>query len=285
MTTWNLERLLPLVLDCGRMALSYFDYPAREYKSDDSIVTLADKSIEAYLTEQLNRPGEGVYLLGEETIADQTEGYLAEAFRQKAWIIDPIDGTAPFSNNLPNWGVSIGFMEAGVLTEGVVLLAALGELYYTRQGKTFREKLGTDPDTWNEKLGLPHELKGPTHRDLPRGSMISISQQLAREGDYNLPFYVQVTGSSVFNMVSLAAGSYGACITKFKLWDFAACLPMLVNLGWTLEFHRGGPMGLTMDERAIYLAKDHPQRWGTLDNVIMAPSPEAAEVVRQGTSF
>jgi fructose-1,6-bisphosphatase/inositol monophosphatase family enzyme len=285
MTNWNLDRLLPMMLDCGRMALSYFDYPIREYKDDNSIVTLADKSIEAFLTEQLARPSEGVYLLGEETIAEQTEDYLANAFRHKAWIIDPIDGTAPFANNLPNWGVSVGFMDAGVLKEGAVFLAALGELYYTKGGKTLREKLGTDPDLWLAKLGQPVELRQPSHSDLPRGCMISISQQLARDGDYRLPFYVQVTGSSVFNMVRLASGSYGACITKFKIWDFAACLPMLANLGWTLEFHSGGPMSLVMDSRSIHLAKGHPNRWGTLDNVIMAPSPQAAEVVRQGTAF
>ncbi len=267
------------------MALSYFDYPAREYKDDNSIVTLADKSIEAFLVGKLNRPAEGVYVLGEETIGEQTEDYFDRAFRETAWIIDPIDGTAPFANNLPNWGVSIGLMKGGVLTEGVVLLAALGELYYTNGGKTWRERLGTDPELWLARRGSPVELKPPTHRDLPRGCMISISQQLARHGTYRLPFYVQVTGSSVFNMVRLAAGSYGAVITKFKIWDFAACLPMLANLGFTLEFHRGGPMSLVMDERSIVRQAGHPDRWSTLDNVIMTPSPEAADVVRRHTAF
>ncbi len=284
MTTWNLERLLPLMLDSGRIALSYFDSPVREYKADDSIVTLADKSIEAFLTDQLQQVEQGVYLLGEETIAQQTEDYLAQAFRKKAWIIDPIDGTAPFANALPNWGVSVGFMETGVLKEGAVFLAALGELYYTKGPKTYREKLGCDPDLWRAKLGSPHELQANRHRELPRGCMISISQQLAREGNYRLPFYVQVTGSSVFNMVRLAAGSYGAVITRARIWDFAACLPMLKNLGWTLEFHGGGSMNLEMDSRNILL-EPGVDRWNSIDNIIMAPSPEAAQVIRNLTSF
>ncbi len=267
------------------MALSYFDYPAREYKDDNSIVTLADKSIEAFLTAELNHPADGVYVLGEETIVEQTEAYFDQAFEKTTWVIDPIDGTAPFANNLPNWGVSVGFMQGGVLKEGVVFLAALGELYYTSNGKTWREKLGTDPELWLARLGTPVELKPPTHRDLPRGCMISISQQLAREGSYRLPFYVQVTGSSVYNMVRLAAGSYGAVITKFKIWDFAACLPMLVNLGFVLEFHSGGPMSLVMDGGSIHRQAGHRDRWGTLDNVIMAPSAEAADEIRRNTSF
>lgn len=286
MTQWNLSELVPLVLESGRIGLSYFDHPEKEYKADQSIVTLADTTIEAYLTRHLNHPDRGSYLLGEETIGDQTEDYLAAAFQNTAWVIDPIDGTAPFANNLPNWGVSVGFMQAGVLREGIVFLAALGELYYTEGGRTYLEKLGTEPERWNERRGRPVELKGPAGPDIPRGCMVSISQQLARFGSYRLPFYVQVTGSSVFNMTRLAAGSFGALVTRFKIWDFAACLPMLANLGWTMVFHGNGrPMGLTMDAASILNVPGHPDRWSSLDHVVFAPSPGAATQVRESTSF
>jgi len=286
MTIWNLSDLVPLVLESGRIGLSYFDYPEKEFKADDTIVTLADKSIEDYLTAHLNHPDLGSYLLGEETIAEQSEEYLAAAFRHTAWIIDPIDGTAPFANNLPNWGVSVGFMQKGVLKEGMVFLAALGELYYTDRGTTYREKLGTDPELWESRLGHPVALQGPAGPDLARGCMVSISQQLARFGSYRLPFYVQVTGSSVFNMTRLAAGCYGALLTRFKIWDFAACLPMLANLGWTMVFHgNGAAMGLTMDATAILNTPGHPDRWCSLDQVVFAPSPQAADYVRANTDF
>lgn len=286
MNSWNLDTLIPLVLNCGRIGLSYFDYPDKEYKSDDSIVTLADKTIEAFLTERLEDVKNGSYLLGEETISQKAEDYLSAAFRQTAWVIDPIDGTAPFANNLPNWGVSIGMMQQGVLKEGVVFLAALGELYYSSQGTTWREKLGTDPDLWESKRGHPVALQPPLGPEIPRGCMVSISQQLARHGSYRLPFYVQVTGSSVFNMTRLAAGSFGALVTRFKIWDFAACLPLLANLGWTMVFHGNGlPMGLTMDSSAIINVPGDPDRWSSLDHVVFAPSPSAADLVRQKTSF
>lgn len=286
MTTWNLHEIIPLVLESGRIGLSYFDSPAKEYKADDSIVTLADKGIEAYLTQRLNHPDRGSYLLGEETIGDQTEDYLAAAFQNSAWVLDPIDGTAPFANNLPNWGVSLGYMEKGVLKEGIAFLAALGELYYSDSGRTYCEKLGTDPALWEARLGRPEALARPAGPEIPRGSMVSISQQLARFGSYNLPFYVQVTGSAVFNMTRLAAGCYGALVTRFKIWDFAACLPMLANLGWTMVFHGNGqPMGLVMDESAIINVPHHPERWSSLDHVVFAPSLAASVEVRQRTSF
>jgi myo-inositol-1(or 4)-monophosphatase len=224
--------------------------------------------------------------LGEETISQKSEDYLKAAFLGQAWVIDPIDGTAPFANNLPNWGVSVGFMDRGVLKEGVVFLAALGELYYTREGRTYREKLGDDPERWESRLGRPVALKPPAGPDIPRGCMVSISQQLARFGTYRLPFYVQVTGSSVFNMTRLAAGSFGALVTRFKIWDFAAGLPLLANLGWTMVFHGNGkPMGLTMDSAAIINVPVHPDRWSSLDHVVFAPSIAATDFVRAHTSF
>jgi len=286
MNSRNLDELIPLVLRCGRTGLSYFEYPEKEYKDDDSIVTLADKSIEAFLTERLENPSLGSYVLGEETIGQKSEDYLKAAFLGSAWVIDPIDGTAPFANNLPNWGVSIGFMKGGVLQEGVVFLAALGELYYSKEGATYREKLGDDAARWESRLGHPVALPPPKGPDIPRGCMISISQQLARFGKYRLPFYVQVTGSSVFNMTRLAAGSFGALVTRLKIWDFAACLPLLVNLGWTMVFHGNGrPMGVTMDDTAIINVAGHPERWSSLDHVVFAPSQAAADYVRAHTSF
>lgn len=282
MRNWDLDQVIPLVLEGGRMAISYFDSPLKEFKADESIVTIADRSIENFLANKLDHPDQGSYLLGEETIDGKSEEYLAEAFRQVAWVIDPIDGTAPFSNNLPNWGVSVGFMDRGVLKEGMIFLAALGELYYTNSGRVFREKLGTDPDQWLSRTGLPVQLKKPASADIPRGIMVAISQQMARSGAYRLPFYIQVTGSTVYNMTKLAAGSFGALITKFKLWDFAAGLPILAALGWTMEYLSiPGGMTLTMDEKNICLDKNSPDRWSAHDHVIFAPSTQAAAYVRE----
>jgi len=286
MNSWNLSQLVPWMLESGRLSLSYFDHPAMEFKADHSIVTAADRRVEAFWTERLNQPNEGSFLLGEETIAQQTEDFLEQAFRETAWIIDPIDGTAPFANGLPTWGVSLGLMQKGVLKEGIVLLPVLGELYYTKDGFTFREKLGSNPEEWTKNLGNPVRLEQPEFKFLPPGSMISISQQLARQGRYRLPYYVQATGSAVFGMVRLAAGSYGALVTRFKLWDFAACVPMLANLGWTIVLHNDGkPFGLVMDDSNLIRKAGDPERWSTHDHIVFAPSIEAAAEIRAQTFF
>lgn len=279
MKTWNLEKILPLALECGAIALRHYDHPQRFFKADHSVVTAADHAIEDRLHLEFDHPDQGSYLLGEETIDKKTEAYLEAAFAHTAWVIDPIDGTAPFANNLPTWGVSIGFMEQGILKEGLIFLAALGELYYTHHGQVFRQLLGTDPQRW--QLGAGQALPKP-EPVIAEGTMIALSQYLARNGHYQLPFYIQVTGSSVFSMAKLAAGSYGAHVTRFRLWDFAAGLPMLKNLGFTCEYYGGGDMTCVMDESNIVRDRDSAQRWTCRDQVIFAPSPEMAELVRRG---
>ena len=283
MTEWDLERIIPRLLESGRLALSYFDAPVKEFKKDHSLVTVADRSVEAYLTTEFNQPQAGSFVLGEETIESQTEDYLTRAFEQEAWVIDPIDGTAPYANGLPTWGVSLGWMSHGVLKEGAVFLPVLGELYYSNKGQVFREKTGSDPDLWKSRPGTPQRLTPPPQNLLP-GSMLSISQQLSRRGSYRLPFYIQVTGSTVYNLVKLISGSYSAAVTKFKLWDFAACLPMVANLGWTMEFHSGGVMGLDMNSGVIRLDQNDPNRWEAHDEVIFAPNSEVAAYLRAGTA-
>ena len=43
-------------------------------------------------------------------------------------------------------------------------------------------------------------------------------------------------------------------------------------------------MNLEMDSRNILL-EPGADRWNSIDNIIMAPSPEAAQVIRNLTSF
>ncbi len=96
MRTWNVEEVLRLLDESARIALHYFDAPEREFKQDRSIVTQADKEIEGMLGKEFDRPEDGVYLIGEETVETKDEQYLSRALKGSTWIIDPIDGTSSY---------------------------------------------------------------------------------------------------------------------------------------------------------------------------------------------
>jgi myo-inositol-1(or 4)-monophosphatase len=51
------------------------------------------------------------------------------------WVIDPIDGTPPFKNGLPEFGISIGVLKNQEPQIGMIAMPALGQIITARRGK------------------------------------------------------------------------------------------------------------------------------------------------------
>lgn len=119
------------------VALKHFaalaDLP-RELKADGSIVTAADRAVEAAIREVLAeaRPADAV--LGEE------QGGADAA--QRRWIVDPIDGTRLFVAADDRWLVLIGLEQDGEMVAGVAAHPAQGSIWWaTRGGGAFEGRV------------------------------------------------------------------------------------------------------------------------------------------------
>ena len=77
-----------------------------EYKIGHDPVTEADRAVDAVLRKNLLREGEG--WLSEESADD-----LSRLDKQRVWVVDPLDGTREFVQGIPEFCVSIGFVENG----------------------------------------------------------------------------------------------------------------------------------------------------------------------------
>src|SRR5690242_19242932 len=99
----------------------------RELKADGSVVTAADRAVEAAVREVLGeaRPGDAV--LGEE------EGQTGSGDGRR-WIIDPIDGTALFVAGDTRWLILIALEEHGEMTTAVAAHPAQGSLWWASRG-------------------------------------------------------------------------------------------------------------------------------------------------------
>ncbi|MCV0424395.1 MAG: inositol monophosphatase [Roseibium sp.] len=121
-----------LAEEAGAVALDYFqrrDELVIETKRDpQDVVSVADRSVEALLRKRIESafPEDGI--LGEEY------GLLSGTGRF-TWVIDPIDGTAPFVNGLPNWCVSIALLADEEPVIGVIKAACDDELFAAMKGK------------------------------------------------------------------------------------------------------------------------------------------------------
>jgi len=91
-----------------------------EVKADNSFVTETDRAIEMRLRELIKetRPDDGV--MGEEYGAHDLDADLV-------WVLDPVDGTAPFIAGIPVYGTLIGVSRFGRPWIGVLDYPATGD--------------------------------------------------------------------------------------------------------------------------------------------------------------
>jgi len=135
--TW-VPQAAEIARTAGAKLREFFDKGVEtEYKGDVDIVTIADRTVEAYLRDALltTFPAHGIY--GEEGTRDR----LDAKFR---WYIDPLDGTTNFAHGFPHFCVSMGLEHRpeGLATEkdGPIVAAVIydpmrDELFVAERGK------------------------------------------------------------------------------------------------------------------------------------------------------
>ena len=98
-----------------------------EIKARNSLVSYVDKGAEEILVKGLRSilPNAG-FITEEETVAQQKFEYT--------WIIDPLDGTTNFLQNIPFYSVSVGLVHHDELVIGVVIDVEQKETFYASLG-------------------------------------------------------------------------------------------------------------------------------------------------------
>lgn len=81
-------------------------------KGHQDFVTEADRAVEAFLRQKIAEAYPDEAFIGEE------DGITGTGSR--TWVVDPIDGTANYMRSLPEWGVSIAFVDGDQITHGVI---------------------------------------------------------------------------------------------------------------------------------------------------------------------
>ena len=92
------------IKESGKILSNYFGKNNEiDYKSDNSPVTIADTSSEKNIIDIITKHYPNHSILGEESGSnDNSSDYL--------WVIDPLDGTSNFSNEIPFFCISIALL-------------------------------------------------------------------------------------------------------------------------------------------------------------------------------
>lgn len=201
-----------------------------ERKDDRSYVTAADRELEEFLCEQIDRrfPDDGI--LGEESRHDRVGGTVR-------WVLDPIDGTASYSMGLPVWAVSAGLLADGEPAGGVVWL----------------------PELQTECFGLYEPETGePDAPETPFDSedLLCVPSDAHRKFSIDFPGKTRSLGSTAFHMVLVLQGrACGALLGRRHLWD--------VIVGWGLSHRTDLELGIlsghSVDREVLVRGESSPE--------------------------
>ena len=234
----------------ARELMPRFKHVAAERKHDGSIVTAADRMVEAALAESLpcifDCP-----VLGEEMAENEQKAIWREA--EWCWCVDPLDGTANFASGKRYFGMSVALMHRRKSVFGMVFDPNSGEVFHAIQGG------GAFLDAKRLKQ-LPAKRLADAHVEVGR------YKRLGRLGGALLahkPFRkLTMSGASVLQWSHMACGRVDAFLHAGEQpWDYAAGALILEEAG-------GRIASLHHDD---YWRLDHPQEWSK--SVIAARHP------------
>ncbi|OJF98474.1 inositol monophosphatase family protein [Pararhizobium antarcticum] len=218
-----------IVRAAGALALDYFENRETlviETKRDlQDVVSIADRNVETMIRDRVAEhfPEDG--FLGEEYgLVDGTSGYT--------WVVDPIDGTSPFVNGMPNWCVSIAVLHDSEPVIGVISAPCHDELYLSAkgQGATLNGKvLSLDPSRTirNAVTGL-----GANNHVTPAFVGKMVENLLEAGGNFIR------NGSGALMLAYVAAGRLvGYYEPYMHAWDCLAGYCLITEAGgWVLPF-------------------------------------------------
>ena len=222
-----------LAAEAGAIALDYFnrrDTLVIETKRDlQDVVSIADRNVETFLKERVAEVYANDGFLGEEFGHD--EG--ASGF---TWVVDPIDGTAPFVNGMPTWCVSVAIVRDAEPVVGVIHVPCSDELYASAlgSGATLNDKsLRLDPsrNLQNAMTGI-----GCNNYVTPERVGAIIAGLMAQGGNFIR------NGSGALMLAYVAAGRLvGYYEPHMRAWDCMAGFCLVREAGGkTLAFPASG---------------------------------------------
>lgn len=186
-----------------------------EYKAGHDPVTEADRALDAVLRQNLLRDGES--WLSEETADD-----LSRLEKDRVWIVDPLDGTREFVLGLPEFCVSIGFIEAGK--------PVAGGIYNPATKQSFLGAVGAGVIC----NGQPAR---PSQRTSLAGALVLASRSEVKRGEWkqfeSAAFKIQAMGSVAYKLALVSAGLADMTFTLVPKheWDVAAGAALVAAAG------------------------------------------------------
>jgi myo-inositol-1(or 4)-monophosphatase len=186
-----------------------------EFKAGHDPVTEADRALDVVLRQKLLRDSEG--WLSEESADD-----LSRLTKSRVWVVDPLDGTREFVKGIPEFCVSIGFVEDGSAVAGGICNPATGESFIGAVDAGVR--YNGEPARASSRASLEGAIVLASRSEIKRGEWKQFE---------NGPLQIKAMGSVAYKLGLVSAGLADATftLTPKHEWDVAAGAALVLSSG------------------------------------------------------
>lgn len=236
-----------IVVEGAKIALDLFKNSEPSLKHDRSVITKADLAISKLVHKDLKDIiADPEHLLIEEEDPNKSRYCDSKLLNSKKyiWSIDPIDGTRAFSNQMPNFGISIGVLRDLKPWLGIVYLPVLQELFvadgenaYFLQGISVENLKQLDVNNIENMLdGLVCHLIKPIDQDITSQSVFFGSENMIKKyGWQSEDCHFMNASCAVIALCWTAIGRGCGSFLDAHLWDFAGSWPVFEAAGLQLR--------------------------------------------------
>jgi myo-inositol-1(or 4)-monophosphatase len=210
-----------IAVEAGKVALTAFRErradAALSFKGPQDYITESDEAVERLIRAKLAEAFPGDAFFGEEGGGDPGD---------RAWVVDPIDGTANFARGIPHFCVAIAFVVGGVTEIGVIYNPCFDELHIARRGHgAFLNGRKMSVSRIGKLNEATIEVGWSSRR--PAEPYLALVGRILSEGAN-----VRRAGSGALGLAYVAAGrTDGYCEIHMNAWDAIAGLLMIAEAG------------------------------------------------------
>ncbi len=235
----TVESLIDTFLKAGKISLELRKKGlTKEIKNDNTPVSNGDIEINKIVTKKINELTPNIPIISEESSENKLKKDLKDF-----WLIDPIDGTYDYINNLDEFTINAGLILNKNPVAGLIYAPAKNRMFYSYADNCAYELIKDKPLKLNSAKNFnKDEIKFVSYSNTIKPEIKKIHDSL------NVKKYVRMKSSLKFCVI--ASGEYDGYVAEPRAyeWDIAA--------GHAILKHAGGSVTNFSGEKISYGKKD-----------------------------
>jgi len=224
------EDLLDTFLQAGDLSISLRKKGLKkEIKSDNTPVSNGDLEVNKFITQKISEITPDIPIISEET-SDNKNNLILKDF----WLVDPIDGTYDYINDLEEFTINAGLIINNKPVAGLINAPAKKRMFYAYgKGNAYELSNGVIKNLSDKEIKKNQPLRFISYSNKIKPEIQKIYQ------DLNVNENVKMKSSLKFCVV--ATGEYDGYVAEPRAyeWDIAAGHAILVSAGGSVTDFQG----------------------------------------------